>query len=50
MNENDMQALMNILSKMDKKDIEKGLNKASAFLSSKEKESIINKLNNYNNK
>lgn len=44
LNQNDMQTLMNILSKMDKKDLEQGLNKASQILSSKDKEMIINKL------
>jgi len=39
-----MQALMNILSKMDKKDLEQGLSKASKILSSKDKEMIINQL------
>ena len=50
LNGNDMQALMNILSKMDKKELEQGLNKASQFLSPKDKEAIINQLKNYNNK
>ena len=48
MNENDMQTLMNILSKMDKKEIEQGLNKASSFMNSKDKEAILNQLKNYN--
>ena len=41
LNKNDIQALMNILSKMDKKQLEEGLNKASNFLSPKEKEAIL---------
>ena len=50
LNGNDMQALMNILSKMDKKELEQGLNKASQFLSPKDKEAIISQLKKYNNK
>lgn len=46
MNQNDMKTLMNILSKMDKKDLEQGLSKASQVLSSKDKEMIINQLKN----
>lgn len=49
MNQNDIQSLMNILSKMDKKELENGLNKASQFLSPKDKEAILNQLKKPNN-
>lgn len=42
MNNVDMAKLMSILSKMDKKDLEEGLAKASQILNSKDKDSIIN--------
>ena len=48
LNQNDMQTLMSILSKMDKKDLEQGLSKASQILSSKDKEMIINQLKKNN--
>ena len=38
----DMAKLMSILSKMDKKELEEGLNKASQLLNSKDADSIIN--------
>ena len=38
----DMAKLMSILSKMDKKDLEEGLSKASQILNSKDADSIIN--------
>ena len=45
MNNNmDMAKLMSILSKMDKKDLEEGLAKASKILNSKDKETIINEI------
>lgn len=37
----DMNQLMNMLSKMDKKDIEKGLREATKVLQSKDKEEIL---------
>jgi len=46
MNNFDMNALMSMLSKMDKKDLEKGLAQASKILNSKDKETIINEINN----
>ena len=48
MNNLDMNALMSMLSKMDKKDLERGLAQASKILSSKDKEAIIKGLNNNN--
>ena len=45
MNNNmDMAKLMNMLSKMDKKDLEQGLNKVSQMLKNKDAESIINEI------
>ncbi len=41
--------LLNMLSKMDKKDLEKGLEQANKILNSKNKDEIINKLKNQNN-
>ena len=47
MNNNmNMNMLLNILSKMDKKDLEKGLQEANKILNSKNKEEILNQLNN----
>ena len=46
----DMSKLMNTLSKMDKKDLEKGLNQLNTILNSKDKENIINQLKNNMNK
>lgn len=48
MNNFDMNTLMSMLSKMDKKDLEKGLAQASKILSSKDKDAIINGLKNNN--
>lgn len=45
----DLNSLMSMLSKMDKKDLEAGLAKASKILSSKDKDAIINSLKNNNN-
>lgn len=42
----DVNKLMDMLSKMDKKDIEKGLNQVSQMLSPQDKENILKKLNN----
>lgn len=50
MNNNmDISKLMSMLSKMDKKDLEAGLAKASKILSSKDKDAIINSLKENNN-
>ena len=38
--------LLNMLSKMDKKDLEKGLEQANKILKSNNKEEIINQLKN----
>lgn len=40
----DMQKLMNMLSKVDKKDLEKGIEKANQIINSKDRDSIINEL------
>lgn len=46
MNNNlDMAKLMNMLSKMDKKDLEAGLAKANQILGSKDADKIINEIN-----
>ena len=45
-NNMDMAKLMSILSKMDKKDLEAGIAKASKILNSKDKETIINEIKN----
>ena len=44
-----MNSLMNMLSKMDKKDLEKGIQQASQMLSSKDRENIMKILNNNSN-
>ena len=41
---NNMNMLLNMLSKMDKKDLEKGLEQANKILNSKNKDEIINEL------
>lgn len=47
MNNNmNMNMLLNMLSKMDKKDLEKGLAEANKILNSKNKDEIINDLQN----
>lgn len=47
----DISQLMNVLSKMDKKDLEKGMNQLSSILQSNNNGEIINQLkNNMNNK
>ena len=46
MNNFDMNKLMNMISKMDKKDLEKGIAQASQFLNSKDKEEIMKKISN----
>lgn len=40
---------MNMLSKMDKKDIERGMAQVAQMLNSKDKEEIMKKLNNQGN-
>lgn len=50
MNNNNMNMLLNMLSKMDKKDLEKGLEQANQILKSKNKDEIINQIKNNNNK
>lgn len=42
----DVNKIMNMLSKMDKKDLEKGIAQASQMLNSKDKDEILKKLNN----
>lgn len=46
MNDFDMNKLMSMISKMDKKDIEKGIAQVSQMLNSKDKDEILNKLKN----
>lgn len=48
MNNMNMNMLFNMLSKMDKKDLEKGIEQANKILNSKGKDEIINKLKNNN--
>lgn len=51
MNNMNMNMLFNMLSKMDKKDLEKGIEQANQILNSKNKNEILDKLkNNGNNK
>ena len=45
MNDLDMKRLMEILSKMDKKDLEKGISQVSQILNSTSKDEILKKLN-----
>ena len=50
MNQNiNMNMLLNLLSKMDKKDLEKGMEQANQILKSNKKEDILNQLNQMNN-
>lgn len=44
MNNADMEKIMAMLSKMDKKDLEVGIAKANAILNSKDKNSIVNEI------
>ncbi len=44
MNNFDMNKLMDMVSKMDKKDLERGIAQASQMLNSKDKEDILKKL------
>ena len=46
MNNINMNMLFNMLSKMDKKDLEKGIEQANKILNSKNKDDIINQLKN----
>lgn len=50
MNNIDMGKLMAMLSKMDKNDIQKGLEQASKMLNEKDREALMKQLNNINNK
>jgi len=43
-NKMDMENLMSMLSKMDKKDLEEGLTKVSKMLNSKDADNIINQI------
>lgn len=43
-NKIDMAQMMSMLSKMDKKDLEEGLNKVSKMLNSKEADQVINQI------
>ena len=43
----DMNMLMNMLSKMDKKDIEKGMAQVSQMLNSEDKEKILNEIDKF---
>lgn len=45
MNDADMRKLMEMLSKMDKKDLEKGISQVSQILNSTSKDEILKKLN-----
>lgn len=49
MNNMNMNMLFNMLSKMDKRDLEKGIEQANKILNSKDKDQIIDKLKNNNN-
>ena len=46
MNNVNMNMLLNMLSKMDKKDLEKGIEQANKILKSNNKDDIINQLKN----
>ena len=46
MNNMNMNMLLNMLSKLDKKDLEKGIEQANKILNSKNKDEIINQLKN----
>lgn len=47
-NKMNMADLMNLLSKMDKKDLEQGLNQVSQMLKTKDANSIINEIKKNN--
>ena len=48
-NNMNMAELMSLLAKMDKKDLEQGLNQVSQLLKTKDTNSIINDIKNKNN-
>ncbi len=48
-NKIDMAQLMNIISKMDKKDLENNLSKVSQMLNSKDADNIISQIKKNNN-
>ena len=48
MNNMDMAKLMNMLSQMDKRELEQGLTKVAHILNSPEKDKIINEINKNN--
>lgn len=48
-NKLDMTQLMNMLSKMDKKELESNLSKVSKMLNSKDADNIINQIKKNNN-
>ena len=48
MNNSDMQKIMAMLAKMDKKDLEAGIARANAILNSKDKDAIIEQLKKKN--
>lgn len=48
MNSMNMNMLLNMLSKMDKQDLEKGIEQANKILNSKNKNQIIEQLKNNN--
>lgn len=49
MNNNDISYLMNMLSKMDKNQLNSGLNRINQILTPEEKQKIIQALNSKNN-
>lgn len=49
-NKIDMAQMMSMLAKMDKKDLEEGLNKVSKMLNSKEADQMINQIKKNTNK
>lgn len=50
MNDFDMNKLMSMLQKMDKKDLEKGIQQASQILNSKDRDALLKQFNNNGNK
>lgn len=49
-NKMDMASLMAMLSKMDKKELEQGLNQVSKMLNSKDADHVIEQIKNHTNK
>ena len=49
MNNNDISNLMNVLSKMDKNQLQNGLNQLNNLISSEDKKKIIDAFNSKNN-